>query len=55
MIHNIKNKSIEEQGGLYQVAIRKGLEFGLRISIHKFSRLEAFKSERTAKLIEVFI
>ena len=36
------------------MAIRNGLEFGFRISIHKFSRLSTFKSERTPKLIDVF-
>ena len=46
---------MEEQGGLYHVAIRKGFEKGLRILIHQFSRLGTFRLEQTTKLIEVFI
>ena len=56
MIRNVKPlKSIEELGGLYHVAIRNGFELGLRISVHKFSRLGTFRLEQTTKFIEVFI
>ena len=44
---------MEEQGGLYYVAIRSGFELGLRsrISIHKFSRLGTFRLEQISKLV----
>ena len=33
-----ENISVDELGGLYQVAIRKGWDQGLQISMHTFSR-----------------
>ena len=48
-------KKIEEQGGLYHVTIRNDFNLGVRISIHKLSRLGIFRLEQTTKLIEVFI
>ena len=45
---------IGESGGLYQVTITKGFEFGLWISKQRFSNASICRSFRTVKLIEVF-
>ena len=46
-----ENISVDELGGLYQVAIRKGSDWGLQTLMHMFSRHISLRPGRREKFV----